>query len=71
MTRGWVYTALWLSLGVVFSWRVGRAFGRVTNRDQVFPLAVCTATVLALMVSMYTVWAGAAVRRGVDRDARR
>jgi len=59
MTRGWVYTALWCSLGILFAWRVGRAFGRVTDPAQLFPLAVSTATILALMVSMYTVFAGA------------
>jgi hypothetical protein len=59
MTRGWVYTALWLSIAVFFSARMTLAFSRVNHRSQVFPLAVCTATVLGLMVSMYTVWAGA------------
>ena len=33
--------------------------GVMTDRSQAFPLAVCTATVLGLMMSMYTVWAGA------------
>jgi hypothetical protein len=59
MTRGWVYTSLWISIAVFFSLRMTLAFMRVNHRSQVFPLAVSTATVLALMVSMYTVWAGA------------
>ncbi len=59
MTRGWVYTALWLSIGVLFAGRASRAFRRVTDPSQVLPLAICTATVLSLMVSMYTVFAGA------------
>lgn len=59
MTRGWVYTTLWISIAVFFSLRMTLAFGRVNHRSQIFPLAVSTATVLGLMVSMYTVWAGA------------
>ena len=59
MTRGWVYTALWIGMGVTFAARAGRAFRVTTDRAQVLPLAVCSATVLGLMVSMYTVWAGA------------
>ena len=59
MTRGWVYTALWISIAVFFSLRMTLAFSRVNHRSQIFPLAVSTATVLGLMVSMYTVWAGA------------
>ncbi len=59
MTRGWVYTVLWICIGLTFAWRMGRAFAAVTNPEQVFPLAVCTAAGLGLMVSMYTVWAGA------------
>jgi hypothetical protein len=59
MTRGWVYTTLWISIAVFFSLRMTLAFNRVTHRSQIFPLAVATATVLGLMVSMYTVWAGA------------
>ena len=59
MTRGWVYTALWVGIGLTFALRVQRAFRLVTDRPQAFPLAVCTATVLGLMVAMYTVWAGA------------
>jgi hypothetical protein len=59
MTRGWVYTSLWISIAVFFSLRMTLAFGRVNHRSQIFPLAVSTATVLGLMVSMYTVWAGA------------
>ena len=58
MTRGWVYTALWLSIAVFFAGRMTIAFSRVSHRSQVVPLALCTATVLGLMVSMYTVWAG-------------
>ena len=59
MTRGWVYTALWLGIGITFAARVGKAFRVASDPAQVFPLAVCTSTVLGLMVSMYTVWAGA------------
>jgi hypothetical protein len=59
MTRGWVYTTLWVSIAVMFGVRVTVAFFKITHRSQVFPLAVSTATVLGLMVSMYTVWAGA------------
>ncbi len=59
MTRGWVYTALWISIGIFFSIRMTSAFNCVTHSSQVFPLAVATAVVLGLMVSMYTVWAGA------------
>ncbi len=59
MTRGWVYTALWISLGVWFSIRMTLAFARATHPSQIFPLSAATATVLALMISMYTVWAGA------------
>ena len=59
LTHGYVYTVLWISIAVFFSWRMTTAFGAVTHRSQIFPLAVCTATVLGLMVSMYTVWAGA------------
>ena len=58
MTRGWVYTALWLSIAVLFAGRVGRALSRVTERAQLLPLCICAATVLGLMVSMYTVFAG-------------
>jgi hypothetical protein len=59
LTHGYVYTALWISIAIFFSWRMTTAFAAVTHPSQVFPLAVCTATVLGLMVSMYTVWAGA------------
>lgn len=58
MTRGWVYTGLWLSIAVFFAGRMTIAFARATHPSQLFPLAVATATVLGLMVSMYTVWAG-------------
>ena len=59
MTRGWVYMTLWVALGVLFAARVAKAFRLSTDPSQVFPLAVCTATVLGVMVAMYTVWAGA------------
>jgi hypothetical protein len=59
LTHGYVYTILWISIGVFFSWRVTLAFLAVRHRSQIFPLAVATATVLGLMISMYTVWAGA------------
>jgi hypothetical protein len=59
MKRGWVYTLLWISIAPVFALRVWKAFRHVSHPSQVFPLAVATATVLGLMVSMYTVWAGA------------
>ncbi len=59
MSRGWVYTTLWLSIAVFFSVRMTRAFNAATSPSQIFPLAAGTATVLGLMVSMYTVWAGA------------
>jgi hypothetical protein len=59
LTHGYVYVTLWISIAVFFSWRMTRAFGAVTHPSQIFPLAACTATVLGLMISMYTVWAGA------------
>jgi hypothetical protein len=59
ITRGWVYTLLWTSIAIFFAWRANRAFFNITHPSQVFPLAAATATVLGLMVSMYTVWAGA------------
>ncbi len=59
LTHGYVYVSLWISIAVFFSFRMTRAFNAVRHPSQVFPLAVCTATCLALMVSMYTVWAGA------------
>ncbi len=59
VTHGWVYTMLWTSIGLCFAWRVTGAFRRITYPSQVLPLAAATATVLGLMVSMYTVWAGA------------
>jgi hypothetical protein len=59
LTHGYVYTILWTSIAIFFAGRMTIAFNRVTHPSQVFPLAVCTATVLGLMVSMYTVWAGA------------
>jgi hypothetical protein len=59
MTRGWVYTALWISIGIFFSFRMTRAFLAVQHKKQIFPLAVATAVALGLMLSMYTVWAGA------------
>jgi hypothetical protein len=59
LTHGWVYTALWISIGIFFAFRMTRAFNAIQHPSQVFPLAVATATCLALMVSMYTVWAGA------------
>jgi hypothetical protein len=59
LTHGYVYVTLWISIAIFFSWRMTTAFAAVTNPSQIFPLAVCTATVLGLMVSMYTVWAGA------------
>lgn len=68
LTHGWVYTALWISIAVFFAFRVTMGFRAVRHPSQVFPLAVCTATVLGLMVSMYTVWAGA-VHRGVGDNA--
>jgi uncharacterized membrane protein len=48
-----------LSIAVFFSYRMTRAFNGCPPSVAGFPLAVSTATVLALMVSMYTVWAGA------------
>ena len=59
MTRGWVYTALWISIGFFFAIRMTAAFNHATHPSQIFPLAVGTAVGLGLMVSMYTVWAGA------------
>ena len=59
MVRGWVYTVLWIGLGVSFAARAGRAFRLSQDRAQVFPVAVGAATILGLMISMYTVWAGA------------
>ena len=59
MMHGWIYTTLWVSIAVFFSMRMTFAFFKITHESQVFPLAVATATVLALMVSMFTVWAGA------------
>jgi hypothetical protein len=59
ISHGWVYTLLWVSIGLCFAWRAGAAFRHITHPSQVFPIAVATATVLGLMVSMYTVWAGA------------
>ena len=60
MTRGWVYTSLWLMIGVTFAWRLTLAFMKTTHRSQVFPLAAAAGTVYAIMLSMYTVWAGSA-----------
>lgn len=62
MTRGWVYTTLWISIAVFFSLRMTLAFIRTTHPSQVFPLAVLFCTILGLMVSMYTVWAGTFTR---------
>jgi hypothetical protein len=62
MSYGWVYTTLWVSIAVFFAIRMTIAFNHVRHRSQVFPLAVATATVLGLMVSMYTVWAGGEYR---------
>jgi len=59
MTRGWVYTALWISIGILMSIRSTIGFSKITNQSQVLPLAVATSTVLGLMVAMYTVWGGA------------
>jgi hypothetical protein len=59
LTRGWVYTLLWISIAICFSYRMTLAFAAVTHPSQIFPLAASTATVLGLMLSMYTVWAGA------------
>jgi hypothetical protein len=59
MTRGWVYTLLWVLIGVSFAARATVAFKHLSDPSQAFPLAVASATVLGLMVSMYTVWAGA------------
>jgi hypothetical protein len=59
LTHGYVYTILWISIAVFFSWRMTLAFIHIRHPSQVFPLAVSTAIVLGLMVSMYTVWAGA------------
>ena len=59
VSHGYVYTTLWSSIGLFFAWRVGAAFRKIMHPSQVFPLAAATATVLGLMVSMYTVWAGA------------
>jgi hypothetical protein len=58
MTRGWVFVLLWCLIAPVFALRMGMAFRHITHPSQVFPLAVATATILGLMVSMYTVWAG-------------
>lgn len=59
MTRGYVYTILWIMLGVTFAIRTTRGFLHVTHRSQVFPLAAGFSTIFALMLSMYTVWGGA------------
>ena len=59
VTHGYIYTSLWSSIGLLFAWRVGSAFRKIRHPSQVFPLAAATATILGLMVSMYTVWAGA------------
>jgi hypothetical protein len=59
LTRGYVFTILWSSIAIFFAWRMTNAFKDVTHPSQIFPLAASTATVLGLMVSMYTVWAGA------------
>ena len=58
MSRGWVYVSLWISIAAFVGVRMTRAFLNISHPSQVFPLAVATATVLGLMVSMYTVWAG-------------
>lgn len=62
MTRGWVYTSLWVSIAVFFALRMTSAFNHATHRSQVIPLAIATATILGLMISMYTVWAGGLYR---------
>jgi hypothetical protein len=62
MTRGWVYTTLWISIAFFFAIRMTSGFNHATSRSQIFPLAIATATVLGLMVSMYTVWAGGLYR---------
>lgn len=62
MSRGWVYTTLWVSIAVFFAIRMTGAFNHATHRSQVIPLAIATATILGLMVSMYTVWAGGLYR---------
>jgi hypothetical protein len=59
MNRGWVYTGLWSSICLVVAVRMTKAFLSVRNKSQIFPLAACTGVCLGLMLSMYTVWAGA------------
>jgi hypothetical protein len=59
MNRGWVYTALWSSICLAVALQMTKAFLSVRHKSQVFPLAVSAAVSLGLMLSMFTVWAGA------------
>lgn len=59
MRNGWVYLTLWLLIPVGVGMRANRVFRRWNNWPQIFPLAVAVATILGIMVAMYTVWAGA------------
>ena len=56
-----LHHALWISIAIFYllPGHDDGFPGGPPSPSQVLPLAVCTATVLALMVSMYTVWAGA------------
>ena len=37
LTHGWIYTALWISIGIFFSFRMTRGFNAVTHPGQIFP----------------------------------
>jgi hypothetical protein len=58
MTRGWIYLALWLGLGVALAMRVSKAYRACVSRTQVTILSAGMASVVGIMIAMYTVWAG-------------
>lgn len=58
MTRGWVFVSLWCFLGIAVAMRVGKAFRACVSWVQVSILSAGMASVIGIMVAMYTVWAG-------------
>jgi hypothetical protein len=58
MRRGFVGLSLLLALPVILTWRASKVFRRFTTRQERLPVAVAAATLLGMMVAMFTVWFG-------------
>jgi hypothetical protein len=58
MTKGWLYTSLWIAIPFMLAWRVQRALRTARGTLEIFALSIAVATCLGINIAMFTVWAG-------------